>query len=288
MAATLNFATPDTTGGVRFVLDNDWTGTAQHPSPIDLVDFRDRASQLSLDREGFVLDRVVSGVTDYLDPDQVEARFLPAARDTILRVTGGLWAVTFAGPAVRFSENDPRSNSTSISAPARAVHADLAASFHFSQFARQPRAEEAAKELDRRLQGREPRRWKVFNIWQIISPPPQDVSLALCALPSVRPEDYLLGQGYFAEAGTSVTETLSRSDAPSAFEITFLRENPDQQWGYFSNMTPGEAIIFSTFDPERGPGFNRVPHGAVTVPDAGPSAVPRSSIEVRALVVFEE
>jgi len=288
MLGTLNFVTPGNAGEVRFVLDNGWTGTGQRPCPVELTDLRGSKGRLSLDREGFVLDRIVSGVTDYSDPDQIAGLWFPAVKQAILRITGGSWAVLFAGPNIRFSERNPASANTPVSAPARAVHSDLHDTFTYPQIARQPHAEAAWSELTERLGGREPARWRIFNIWQILSAPPQDTSLALCSLPSVGDDDYVRGQGYFAEPGHSAAEVLAQKDNPPMFDITFLREKPAQQWCCFSDMLPGEALIFSTFDPQAGPGFARVPHGAVDIPNAPRNAVPRSSIEVRALVVFEE
>jgi len=89
MQGCLNFVTPGPDGTVRFVLDNGWTGTGQQPVEVQLEDWRESADTLTLDREGFVLDRVVSGVTDYRDQLQLERLWLPAVKHTVLRVTGG-------------------------------------------------------------------------------------------------------------------------------------------------------------------------------------------------------
>ena len=202
MQTELNFVTPGADGTVRFVLDFGWTGTNQRAHPVELVDMRPAASQLSLANEGFVIDRIVSGVTDYADADEVARLWMPAVEAMILRVTGGARAYLFAGPNIRFSERDSKSQSTSISAPARAVHGDLPATFHFAQFPRQPVSEAAWARLVRDTGGQEPRCWKVFNIWQMLSPPPQDVSLALCALPSLALEDYVHGEGFFCRSGS--------------------------------------------------------------------------------------
>lgn len=288
MQTELNFVTPAADGTVRFVLDHGWSGTNQRAHPIELVDARPFAGQLRLGHDGFIIDRIVSGVSDYADLDALARLWFPAVERMILRVTGARRAYLFAGPNVRFSERDSKSTSTSISAPARAVHGDLPSTFQFAQFPNQPVSEAAWARLYRDTGGQEPRRWKVFNIWQMISPPPQDVSLAICALPSLEPGDYVHGAGYFADPGASAAEVLARTDQPPVFDMTFLRHNPRQKWCYFKDMLPGETLVFQTFDPAAGPGFGRVPHGAVTLPDAGEDAIPRSSIEIRALVVFDD
>lgn len=78
MMACMNFVTAGSDGTVRFVLDNDWTGTRQRPAEVELADWRQQAGTLSLDREGFVIDRVISGVTDYRDEQQLRDLWIPA------------------------------------------------------------------------------------------------------------------------------------------------------------------------------------------------------------------
>ena len=288
MQTSMNFVTPGPDGTVRFVLDNSWTGTRQRPVTVELADLRPRAAEVSLEREGFVIDRIVSGVTDYRDPGQVESRWKPAVKETVLRVTGGAWATLFAGPLARFSERDPNAFSSAVSAPARAVHSDLHRTFGYEQFPQQPHAEAAHAEVLERYGEPLSKRWRIFNVWQMISPPPQDTALALCALDSVAAEDFVEGKGFFAEPGVDAEALLARPNAEAQFDISFVRENPEQRWGYFSNMLPGEALIFSTFDPLGDERRARVPHGAFDVDAASPVAVPRNSIEIRALVVFDD
>lgn len=288
MHTTMNFVTAGSDGAVRFVLDNGWTGTRQHAVDIELEDWRKQADTLSLDREGFVIDRVVSGVIDYRDQEQLEERWIPAVKKTVLRVTGGSWACLFAGPLVRFSERRQEAFSSAVSAPARAVHSDLHGTFSFDQLPQQPAAEAASEEIRARIGDATPTRWRIFNVWQAISPPPQDTSLALCALHSVTENDAIDGKGYFADQKMRAEDVLARQHTPHQFDISFFRPNPHQRWGYFSDMLPGEALIFSAFDPQADARKARVPHGAIDIPDTPAHAVPRNSIEIRALVVFEE
>ena len=286
MQTTMNFVTPGPDGAVRFVLDNAWTGTRQRTVSMQITDVRPRVAELSLEREGFVLDRIVSGVTDYRDLGQLETMWKPAVKETVLRVTGGTWATLFAGPLARFSERDRNAFSSAVSAPARAVHSDLHRTFQYEQFPRQPHAEAAAAELRERYGDTPPRRWRVFNVWQMISPPPQDTLLALCALDSTTGDDFVEGKGFFAEPGVEAEVQLSNAGQPQ-FDISFVRESLAQRWCYVSDMLPGEALIFSTFDPTADARRARVPHGAFDVSPASPTAVPRNSIEIRALVAFD-
>jgi len=288
MKSTLNFVTPGADGSVKFVLDNGWTGTSQRSVPVPLHDMRPVADTLSIDREGFALTRIDSGVADYTDTEAVERLWKPAVEDMILGVAGGRWAVLFAGPNIRYSEAHEGSVSTSVSAPARAVHSDLPGNFAYDLMNRQPVTDEAVRVLRERLGDREPRRWRIFNIWQMLSEPPQDCTLTLCDRSSLEFADIVEGQGFFDEPEKPRNEILSRDAASADFNITFLRENPRQRWCFFADMEPDEAIVFSTFDPSAGPDRARVPHGAVDLPNSGRRSIPRNSIEIRALVVYEE
>ena len=124
--------------------------------------------------------------------------------------------------------------------------------------------------------GKTPKKWRVFNIWQQISPPPQDTPLAFCDVRSVKKEDILNGQG----------KHLDRPDF--TFGLTFYAHNPDHKWYYFPDMLPGEAIIFSSLDLNGGEVLRQVPHNAFDLPELAPNFVPRNSVEVRVVAVFEE
>lgn len=284
MKGLLQFATPGADGKVRFVLDYGWSGTNTRKVPVTVHDMRAQARALDLDRDGFVLDRIDSPITDYADPDQLERLWKPAVVDTILRTTGGSLAALFAGPNVRFSEADPRAQGTSVSAPARSVHSDLAHTFAYAQMDLQPHADQGMRELRKRTGDAEPGRWRVFNIWQMISPPPQDSSLAVCRLSTLSPDDYLHGRGYFDRPELGREDIIASGDGD--FDLSFFRENPAQQWCYFSEMQTGEALIFSAFDPQDNRGQGRVAHGAFDLADAS-GLQSRSSIEIRALVVYD-
>lgn len=96
------------------------------------------------------------------------------------------------------------------------------------------------------------------------------------------------GKGYFADPELQAEDVLANEGAPHQFDISFFRPSPGQQWGYFSDMLPGEAVIFSAFDLRGDARRARVPHAAFDIPDAPAHAVPRNSIEIRALVVFDD
>lgn len=277
MKALMNYVADERGDGiVPFLLDNQWSGATPVPIEVDIDDARPFANTLSLSKQGFVIDRLISGVTDYRDEEQLSRLFAPAVTDRIVRLTGAKWALTFAHN-VRFSDRSPLSTSTPVAAPARIVHSDLGPLFNPANIDENPLSKDAAAEMERRLgKGRAPKKWCVYNVWQQISPPPQDKPLALCDLRTVSGEDILNGHG--------------RDGTPDSriYGLTFFQHNPAHRWYYFSDMLPGEVLIFSAYDPEAGPVNARVPHNAFELSNDPDHAIPRNSIEIRALAVFEE
>jgi hypothetical protein len=275
MQTTINYVANRGDGVVPFVLDTNWSGAERVPTAIEITDARPIANTLSLDRQGFILERIVSGVTDYRDPSQLEALWLPAAADLVKTVTGALWATWWAHN-VRFSDRSALSRSTTVSAPARVVHSDLRPHFDPSKICEEPLSSAAAAEIHQRLGGRAPKRWRTFNVWQQISPPPQDTPLALCDSSTVAAEDLLNGQGTDGTPNSRI------------FGLTLYQRSPRHRWYYFSNMLPGEAVVFSGLDPQAGPVYSQVPHIAFDLPDCPANCVPRNSIEVRVLAAFAD
>jgi hypothetical protein len=154
-----------------------------HAVPIE--DARCRPVPPSLDREGFVLVKHESAIADFRDTDEVARR---AAAEIIALIEGlsGAEHVAMLGPAIwRFGERSPDSGRLNNSLPARFTHID----------ASDARARLTAEQLARK--DRPVRRFTQFNIWRAISPPPQDVPLAVCDARSVAADDLVVGDAVF-------------------------------------------------------------------------------------------
>ncbi len=118
-------------------------------------------------------------------------------------------------------------------------------------------------------------RWAHFNMWRPITPPPQDYPLALCDARSISVEDKEL----------VVAHTEVRDMGDMVFDTTGYLYNPDHRWCYFSQMTPGEVLVFITHDsdPARP---HQVAHTAFLDPTCPPGTPTRGSVEMRALALF--
>jgi hypothetical protein len=224
--------------------------------------------QARLESEGFQLVPHSSSVRDFLDSAELERVYYPEVIELILEVTGARAAAVAAAPFVRFGERSSQSGRLRNSRPARFVHIDYG----------DARGKALAEHMFGTLEDRswQFRRFVHYNIWRVLTPPPQDVPLALCEARSLAREDLIESLAVFDFAG--VPERIADSYV--------LRYNPAHRWRYFRDMTPEEALIFVTNESD--PALpHHVPHTAFDDPLCPASVLPRSSIEIRVVAFFE-
>ena len=233
---------------------------------VPITDMRKRAMPPSIDVEGFCLMPHQSAVGNFRDPDEVASVYGQEVRELLLDVTGADEVIVNKSGVLRFSEKSQDAGTLDNSLPARFTHIDVsdatAAVFY---------------EQTRPDNGREVRRSAQYNVWRVLSAPPQDVPLAVCDARSLSPEDLITADALFDRDGEVVW----------SFEALLIRHNPRQSWAFFSNMTPQEALIFKTHDsdPARA---HHVPHGAFDDPTCPADVPPRASIEMRATAYWFE
>jgi hypothetical protein len=120
-------------------------------------------------------------------------------------------------------------------------------------------------------EGREVVRSAHYNVWRVLSEPPQDVPLGLCSFDSLEPGDLIDCDAIF--------DPLDGSPE-WGFANYLLAHNRAHRWHYFADMHPGEALVFKTSESD--PALAQLmPHGAFDNPLAGPDAPPRVSLEMR-------
>ena len=125
--------------------------------------------------------------------------------------------------------------------------------------------------------GRAVRRSAQYNVWRVLTPPPQDVPLAVCDARSLSAEDRIAADAVFDKDGSILF----------TFEAWLIRHNPRQRWVHFSNMHPGEVLIFKTHDTDPH-AAHCVPHGAFDNAACPASAPPRASLEMRGIAYWFE
>jgi hypothetical protein len=234
------------------------------PHSVEIEDARARSTPPSLAREGFAIYPHRSTVQDFRDAAEVDRVYGPEICDLLLRLTGADAVVVTGAGVLRFAESSPDSGRLNNSRPARFVHIDVS-----DPTARMFAERSAPRPLA------QVRRYANYNVWRVLSPPPQDVPLAVCDARSVAPEDLVPADAVF-----------DLKDAPRwSFEGLVIRYSPRHRWSYYSDMTPGEALVFKTCDsdPTQPHGL---PHCAFNDPSCPPGAPPRASIEIRAIAYW--
>ncbi len=238
---------------------------------VHIENARLRAEPPSLQREGFALFPHQSAVTEGGDPEVIARTHQPGTERLVLELTGAD-EVVLENPAVhRFTKRLPTTAGLACSGhlyngyPVRFVHIDVS----------DATAAAFTKRWHPRDQSRPLRRFAHYNIWRVLSPPPQDVPLALCDARSLAPSDLV--------EADAVMDIPGKRE--SSYAALVVRYNPHHRWSYFPDMNREEVLIFKTHDSDpREP--SHVPHSAFDDPTCAPTAAPRASIETRAIAYW--
>lgn len=227
------------------------------PQEVTLHDAR--SAGCSLDVEGFTLVEHRSTVADLTDLATVAGRHAAEVEELLKAVSGADHVAMFSRGILRFSERAGANDAHDNSHPARFVHVDM--SIEAARTARESGAPEGHT-ISRSAQ---------YNVWRVLSPPPQDVPLGLCAYNSLSLDDLIPCTAIFDPPG----------GAPEwSFENYLLAANPAHRWYYYPDMHVGEALVFVTSESDAARPL-LMPHGAFDNPLAPPDSPPRISLEMR-------
>ena len=235
------------------------------PRTVRIEDLRQASSAPTLEREGFTLLSHSSAVTNFRDPEEVTRTHYPEIEALLLRLSGADKIVVTAPGVLRFSEASPDSGRFNNSRPARFIHIDVS-DRTAKVFAERSMPKDA---------GRPVRRCVQFNVWRVLSAPPQDVPLAVCDARTLTTADLMEADAVFDVPGKPEW----------SFEALIVRYSPAHRWCYFSNMQREEVLVFKTHDSEAGRPHH-VPHSAFDDPSCPPGVPPRASIEMRAIAYW--
>ncbi|MGZ3274891.1 MAG: CmcJ/NvfI family oxidoreductase [Caulobacteraceae bacterium] len=235
------------------------------PRTVLITDARSLKTPPSLRLEGFELVHHRSAVSDFRDTEAVKAVHRPEIEALLQALTGADRVVVSSPGVLRFSERSPDMGRFNNSHPARFIHIDIS-----DATARQFGERAKPADVDRPV-----RRCAHYNVWRALSPPPQDVPLAVCDPRTVARGDLVEADAIFDVAG-----------APEwSFESWLLRYNPAHRWTFWSNMTLTDALVFKTNDSDPSqPHF--APHSAFDDPSCPEGAAPRASIEMRGIAYW--
>ncbi len=232
-------------------------------------DARGLADQPTLGREGIQLVQHRTSIRDFADRDEVRRTYGGELAELIRQVTGAKRVFGFPVGHMRFSPRSDRYMTGSNSQPAHFVHVDCTPKTAHG-IVPSPFFGVEAEDL-------KPGEILVgYNVWRVISPPPQDMPLAVCDVRTVARDDLVEADGVYDQG----PEPWMRAEA------YLVKHNPAHRWLYFSDIRPDEALLFRTYgnEPEWIAG---APHVAFQDPTCPPEAGPRISVESRAYAVFD-
>lgn len=275
--ATVNYVrNPPPPGGapLTFVTADEAHSTMETLPGRDVWIHDARASETSLDREGFVLVEHVSAVPDFeaiQEDPAIDQLYIDEMTELLAAVTGADRVLMLTGAKKRYGEAEAEklARLTGHVTPARYPHRDVTDTSGPVQAA-------GIVGTVPGLRLEDFSRWALLNVWRSIRRPPQDFPLAVCDARTVDPAD--------AVTVVAVTQVPSAA-GDFRFDTTGYLHNPAHRWSYFRAMTPDEVLVFKTHDsdPARA---RHVPHTSFTDPTCPPGVPTRASIEIRGLALF--
>lgn len=266
--ADINYVAPMATMPYFYASDHERDNLELETHRVAIADAR--GLDIELERDGFALVSHRSAVRDFTDAGERTDVYTAEIAELIERITGADHVVVTPGGVLRYSTRTPHPELVN-SLPAGFAHIDYSRG-SFDDFARAHLGDRP--DADELLAGR----YAAYNVWRVLSPPPQDMPLTVCAAPTMADSDRLEGEARIDGPGMTEAEEIR-------FGSSLIKANPAHRWYWFSGMTPGEALIFKAFDSD----LSRVqgcPHTAFQNPD--PAAIPRASVEIRAYAYWKE
>ncbi len=236
---------------------------------VPIKDARALPQRASLEREGFCLVRHPTTATRRLECRREVLRVHgPEVEKLVAELTGATIAIAEPIGVVRVAQLDARASGVLAHPPVKFVHTDFTFQSATQLIQRLLRLN------DQQLPDPEPR-CVIYNVSRSLTPPPQDLPLALCDLRSTEPDDAITADSLLDFPGSR----------PAITEMAILRFNAKHAWYYFPNMCAEEVLIFKSFD-SGAQHAGRVAHSAFPNPTCRCGVPTRTSLDLRVLAVF--
>lgn len=236
------------------------TTAVNEPHVVKISNVRPVQSDVTLDQEGFRLVRHCSAVGDFHDDAEVKGTYYPEA-EAVLKGATGADRIYILSHTVRRRISEAEGRRWSIQRqPVSRVHVD-----HTVHSGPQHVRERLPGEADSLLRGR----LQIINLWRPIRGPLQDMPLAVCDASTVSPHQLVPSELVY----------LNRIG-----KTYLVRFDVRHRWFYVPEMEVDEVLLLKCYDTETDGRARFTPHSAFSDPSTPPDALPRESIELRALV----
>ena len=241
------------------------------PYPVAIRNAR-MSGPFTLDDHGFCLGHHHSEITDWEHNYQADSAYARQVGE-VAKTLSGADLVLPMGGMVRSSGE----TSAVIQPPAAEAHVDFTQSC----------AERIARSMYAKgcAEGPGYDRFIAFSLWRVLSPPPQDMPLALCDGRSVGDDEGTPNTKVdVAEipVGDALFASIEGEETMAA--ATIFHYSPNHRWWYFPDMTPDEVIFIKLYDSDHRRAW-RCPHTAFR-DNTRADARQRRSMEFRAIAYF--
>jgi len=250
--------------------DHSKTNFILDPRPMAVRNGRLADPPLSLERNGVVLLRRPTAVTDFFDRAQVEEIYTPEVQAMLRQVTGADEVLVF-GPVLR--SDDPtvlaRGRGTDAASSYGRGGPAVSAGVHVDYNAEGVRAHIGELAPDR-AESLLHRRFLSVNVWRPIRRI-ERMPLAVCDASTVVDQDFIPMETRYSVGVTSMSKGGYN-----------LAHNPAHGWYWFPEMEPDEVLIFKICDSQKSVA-QFTPHATFADPTSRPDAAPRQSFEIRTI-----
>ncbi|KIJ56465.1 hypothetical protein M422DRAFT_239681 [Sphaerobolus stellatus SS14] len=233
--------------------------------PMEIENVRGKEDQYNIDNAGFQFVKHKAKHNKFTDDDEIRREYYPESVALLRKITGARRIIIFDHTIRRYKPGqiDDGPNNRQ---PYPRVHVDQ------TREAAARRVRMHVPDLAHELLKH---RYQIINVWRPICNAALDHPLALCDYRTVSWEKDLVPTVlYFAERDG---ETFS------------VKYNPKHEWKYQRGMTTDEAVLIKCFDTKMdGSVAILTPHTAFVDPTTPEDAPWRQSIELRALVFYDD
>jgi len=266
---TLNFLSPSLKEKPYFysepIPEKPATNIVTEEKPVNITDLRslspEELATFHTDTSGFQIHKHVSAEKDFTDEERIKSVYYPETAELLKAVTGAkrvfIFDHTIRSPATQ--------KTTKLRGPVLRAHVDQTP---------KAGAERVFLHLGDDAERLSKGRAQIINVWR----PIKKVESTPLAYADYRSVDF--------------DKDLVPADLiyPHRVGETFsLRHNSNQHWYYYSQQEPDTVVLLKCYESEVVDGRARVtPHSAFVDPTSAEDAPQRHSIEVRALVFYEE
>ncbi|GJJ11654.1 hypothetical protein Clacol_005890 [Clathrus columnatus] len=243
------------------------TNFSYEEKQVIIENIRGHESEYDLDSSGFLFYKHESEFKNFEDETAIQDVYYKESIKLIKKVTGANRVVLFDHTVRKHRPGLVNGTDGVLRGPATRVHVDQTPKGAINRVHRHTSEELAPLLLKHRFQ--------IVNLWRPINHPAFDYPLALCDYRSVDWEKDLVP-----------AEFRYPDRVGEAFYVNY---NSQHKWKYQRGMRPDEVIFVKCFD-SRDDGKTAIltPHTAFADPTSPKDALPRESIELRALVFYDD